>query len=88
MLLLYSVSSLVSQLDVKGFFESACGEVSRLRLLGDHVHSTRIAFVEFVMAESAIMALGCSGLIMGTLPVRVSPSKTPVRPPVPRPMMQ
>lgn len=24
-------------------------QVSRLRLLGDHVHSTRIAFVEFVM---------------------------------------
>lgn len=26
-----------------------CLQVSRLRLLGDHVHSTRIAFVEFVM---------------------------------------
>lgn len=26
-----------------------CFQVSRLRLLGDQVHSTRIAFVEFVM---------------------------------------
>ncbi|PIA41617.1 hypothetical protein AQUCO_02200212v1 [Aquilegia coerulea] len=63
-------------------------EVSRLRLLGDHVHSTRIAFVEFVMAESAIIALNCSGMILGTLPVRVSPSKTPVRPRSPRAMSQ
>ncbi|PIA41616.1 hypothetical protein AQUCO_02200212v1 [Aquilegia coerulea] len=78
----------VSHTDVKVFFESICGEVSRLRLLGDHVHSTRIAFVEFVMAESAIIALNCSGMILGTLPVRVSPSKTPVRPRSPRAMSQ
>lgn len=26
-------------------------QVSRLRLLGDHVHSTRIAFVEFAMVS-------------------------------------
>lgn len=44
-----NIDKKVSQADVKNFFESACGEVSRLRLLGDHVHSTRIAFVEFVM---------------------------------------
>ncbi|XP_039025780.1 receptor-like protein 34 [Hibiscus syriacus] len=41
----------VSQAEVKNFFESACGEVTRLRLLGDNVHSTRIAFVEFVMDD-------------------------------------
>ncbi|VAH74567.1 unnamed protein product [Triticum turgidum subsp. durum] len=70
----------VTQLDVKSFFEELCGEVSRLRLLGDNVHSTRIAFVEFVNAEGAIQALNCSGMILGTLPVRVSPSKTPVKP--------
>lgn len=29
----------------------SCEQVSRLRLLGDHVHSTRIAFVEFVMVR-------------------------------------
>ncbi|MQL68871.1 hypothetical protein Taro_001152 [Colocasia esculenta] len=39
----------VSQADVKLFFETICGEVFRLRLLGDSHHSTRIAFVEFVM---------------------------------------
>ncbi|CAI9768145.1 unnamed protein product [Fraxinus pennsylvanica] len=66
--------------DVKLFFESICGEVYRLRLLGDYQHSTRIAFIEFVMAESAIAALNCSGAVLGSLPIRVSPSKTPVRP--------
>ncbi|KAG7649524.1 Ataxin-2 C-terminal [Arabidopsis thaliana x Arabidopsis arenosa] len=38
--------------DVNTFFQSACGEVTRLRLLGDQVHSTRIAFVEFAMVNS------------------------------------
>lgn len=82
-----NIDKKVTQADVKGFFESICGEVSRLRLLGDHVHSTRIAFVEFVRAESAIVALNCSGLLLGTLPIRVSPSKTPVRSRVPRAVM-
>ncbi|THU52924.1 hypothetical protein C4D60_Mb10t09020 [Musa balbisiana] len=50
-----------------------CGPVSRLRLLGDNVHSTCIAFVEFVQAESAIMALNCSGTILGALPIRQDP---------------
>ncbi|PPD86207.1 hypothetical protein GOBAR_DD16872 [Gossypium barbadense] len=74
----------VTQADVKLFFEAVCGEVYRLRLLGDYQHSTRIAFVEFVMAESAIAALNCSGVFLGSLPIRVSPSKTPVRPRAPR----
>ncbi|KAL3688677.1 hypothetical protein R1sor_014986 [Riccia sorocarpa] len=75
-----NIDKKVSQADVKLFFESLCGEVARLRLLGDYHHSTRIAFVEFVMAESAMAALNCSGAILGALPIRVSPSKTPVRP--------
>ncbi|XP_047080717.1 polyadenylate-binding protein-interacting protein 8-like isoform X1 [Lolium rigidum] len=72
---------------VKKFFEGICGEVARLRLLGDYVHATCIAFVEFVQAEGAIMALNCSGMLLGSLPVRVSPSKTPVRPRSPREML-
>lgn len=71
---------------VKNFFQEICGEVARLRLLGDYVHATCIAFVEFVQAEGAIMALNCSGMLLGSLPVRVSPSKTPVRPRSPREM--
>ncbi|CAN6480441.1 unnamed protein product [Victoria cruziana] len=82
-----NIDKKVSQADVKLFFESLCGEVYRLRLLGDYHHSTRIAFVEFVLAESAINALNCSGAILGSLPIRVSPSKTPVRPRAPRPPM-
>ncbi|KAM0040147.1 putative RNA recognition motif domain, nucleotide-binding alpha-beta plait domain superfamily [Helianthus debilis subsp. tardiflorus] len=64
--------------EVKNFFEARCGEVSHIKLSGDHVHS-RIAFVEFVSAESAIMALDCSGQTLGSQKIRVSPSKTPVK---------
>ncbi|KAG1338008.1 polyadenylate-binding protein-interacting protein 11 [Cocos nucifera] len=78
-----NIEKKVSQAEVKLFFESLCGEVYRLRLLGDYHHSTRIAFVEFVMAESATTALNCSGAILGSLPIRISPSKTPVRPRAP-----
>ncbi|KAL3630082.1 Poly(A) RNA polymerase cid11 [Castilleja foliolosa] len=80
-----NIDKKVSQPDVKHFFERACGEVYRLRLLGDHHHSSRICFVEFELAESAMAALNCSGVILGSLPIRVSPSKTPVRPRGPRP---
>ncbi|CAN4089471.1 unnamed protein product [Withania somnifera] len=83
-----NIDKKVTQADVKLFFEYFCGEVKRLRLLGDYHHSTRISFVEFVMAESAIAALNCSGAILGSLPIRVSPSKTPVRPRAPRSPMQ
>ncbi|KAJ7965261.1 Polyadenylate-binding protein [Quillaja saponaria] len=82
-----NIDKKVTQADVKLFFESLCGEVLRLRLLGDYHHSTRIAFVEFTMAESAIAALNCSGVVLGSLPIRVSPSKTPVRSRAPRPSM-
>ncbi|CAK9167457.1 unnamed protein product [Ilex paraguariensis] len=46
-----NIDKKVLQADVKLFFESVCGEVYRLRLLGDYHHSTRIAFVEFVMMD-------------------------------------
>ncbi|BAT78908.1 hypothetical protein LR48_Vigan04g111600 [Vigna angularis] len=82
-----NIDKKLTQADVKHFFESICGEVQRLRLLGDYHHSTRIAFVEFTLAESAIAALSCSGVILGSLPIRVSPSKTPVRSRAPRPSM-
>ncbi|XP_047967052.1 polyadenylate-binding protein-interacting protein 9-like isoform X2 [Salvia hispanica] len=79
-----NIDKKVTQADVKNFFETRCGEVSRLRLLGDQMHSTRIAFVEFFMAESAILALDCCGEILGSQRIRVSPSKTPVRPRMPQ----
>lgn len=82
-----NIDKKVTQTEVKLFFEQICGAVQRLRLLGDYHHSTRIAFVEFARAESAILALNCSGVILGSLPLRVSPSKTPVRPRAPRPPM-
>ncbi|MCO5562436.1 hypothetical protein L7F22_016064 [Adiantum nelumboides] len=75
-----NIDKKISQTEVRMFFETLCGKVARLRLLGEYRHSTRIAFVEFVLAESAIAALNCSGAVLGLLPIRVSPSKTPVRP--------
>ena len=44
---------------------AAAGPVSKLRLLGDYHHTTRIAFVEFNNAESARAALNCSGALLG-----------------------
>ncbi|CAO2819356.1 unnamed protein product [Amaranthus hypochondriacus] len=75
-----NIDKKVSHAEIRMFFESVCGEVRQLRMLGDHHHSTRIAFVEFVMAESAIAALNCSGMLLRSTAIRVSPSKTPVRP--------
>jgi hypothetical protein len=43
----------------------ATGTVSKLRLLGDMSHPTRIAFVEFAAAEGAQAALNCSGALLG-----------------------
>ncbi|KFK27722.1 hypothetical protein AALP_AA8G421000 [Arabis alpina] len=70
----------VTQMELEDFFQAVCGEVQHLRLLGDYRRQTRIAFIEFKLAESAIAALNCSGVVLGGLPVRVSPSKTPIRP--------
>ncbi|CAA0843141.1 Polyadenylate-binding protein-interacting protein 11 [Striga hermonthica] len=53
----------VTQADVKLLFESLRGEVHRLRLLDDYHYATRIAFVEFVMADNAIVALN-SGVVL------------------------
>eukprot|EP00193_Tetraselmis_chui_P009609 CAMPEP_0177768570 /NCGR_PEP_ID=MMETSP0491_2-20121128/9798_1 /TAXON_ID=63592 /ORGANISM="Tetraselmis chuii, Strain PLY429" /LENGTH=514 /DNA_ID=CAMNT_0019285399 /DNA_START=264 /DNA_END=1809 /DNA_ORIENTATION=- len=75
-----NIDKKVEREDVRNFFETLCGRVSRLRLLGDYQHATRIAFVEFVHEEGAMAALNCSGATLGSLPIRVSPSKTPVRP--------
>ncbi|KAL6777202.1 CGL28 [Auxenochlorella protothecoides x Auxenochlorella symbiontica] len=64
---------------LRTFFSEACGPVSRLRLLGDGHHATKIAFVEFFSRSSAHQALTCSGTMLGGSPLRVSPSKTPLR---------
>ncbi|ONK64344.1 uncharacterized protein A4U43_C07F24720 [Asparagus officinalis] len=79
-----NIDKKITQEELRLFFGSICGEVYRMRMLGDYQHNARIAFVEFVMAESATAALNCSGVVLGSLPIRVSPSKTPVRPRGPR----
>ena len=49
--------------------------MSKLRLLGDKAHATRIAFVEFIEAEGAMAALNCSGAVLGES-VSLDPSDT------------
>lgn len=61
------------------FFESRCGPVNKIRLLSDSKNrQTKIAFIEFSMEISAQTALKCSGIMLGNLSIRVSPSKTPL----------
>lgn len=47
------------------FPRASPGPVSKLRLLGDYAHSTRISFIEFQFADSAMAALNCSGALLG-----------------------
>ncbi len=53
--------------------------MTRIRLLCDYNHVSSIAFVEFAQYDSAKAALDCSGALLGLLPIRVTPSKAPVR---------
>jgi hypothetical protein len=64
---------------LRQFFQMVCGPVSKIRLLGDAQHDTKIAFVEFASKDSTSAALRCTGAMLGPLAIRVSPSKTPVR---------
>lgn len=45
----------------------AAGPVSKLRLLADTHHSSKIAFVEFADLGGALKALDCSGALLGAL---------------------
>lgn len=74
-----NVDRVVERDQLRGFFGNLCGPVSKVRLLGESQHASKIAFVEFATADSARAALKLSGALLGTLPLRVSPSKTPVR---------
>eukprot|EP01024_Parvocaulis_polyphysoides_P066345 TRINITY_DN778_c0_g4_i2.p1 TRINITY_DN778_c0_g4~~TRINITY_DN778_c0_g4_i2.p1 ORF type:complete len:433 (-),score=50.88 TRINITY_DN778_c0_g4_i2:2845-4143(-) len=77
-----------TQQDVVAYFQTlvadestgADGRVSRIKMMADSTHNTQIAFVEFYTDESVASALNnCQGALMGCLPLRVSPSKTPIR---------
>jgi hypothetical protein len=100
---------MLAQLSPAHSTSHTAGPVCKIRLLGDAQHNSKIAFVEFVTAESAKGALKLSGALLGmrrlpiivcclcggkqfpvrwltqllhaagTLPLRISPSKTPVR---------
>lgn len=62
------------------WFEEYAGPVSAIRVKGDMYHRTNIAFIEFEVAVGAQKALQeCSGALLGMFPIRILPSKTPVR---------
>lgn len=75
-----NVDKRIDKEDIHHFFESTCGFISNMRLLGDNAHATRIAFIEFHSSKGAQAALNCSGAVLGSLALRISPSKTPLRP--------
>ncbi|KAL6846384.1 hypothetical protein ACP4OV_023832 [Aristida adscensionis] len=74
-----NIGKTVDQCCLKAFFEGYFGEISRLKVLGDDRHATNIAFIEFAEIDSAIAALGCTGICVGGVPIRISPSKTPIK---------
>lgn len=74
-----NVDRVVERDQLREFFENLCGPVTKIRLLGESQQHCKIAFVEFATAGGAGAALKLSGALLGTLPLRVSPSKTPVR---------
>ena len=60
----------VDRKQINAFFEQTCGPIAKSRLLGQSHHPTRIAFIEFARAESAMGALNCSGAMLGSFPIR------------------
>lgn len=64
---------------LRHFFSTLCGPVGKIRVLGDPHQIAKIAFVEFTSVEATKMALRYTGAKLGTLPLRISPSKTPVK---------
>uniref|UniRef100_J3MWH0 RRM domain-containing protein n=2 Tax=Oryza brachyantha TaxID=4533 RepID=J3MWH0_ORYBR len=74
-----NIDKSVTKSDLKYFCEEYFGQVSRIRLLGDDQHATRIAFIEFAEVNGAINALNSSGIFASGQPIRMCPSKTPIR---------
>ncbi|BAT07405.1 polyadenylate-binding protein-interacting protein 8 isoform X2 [Oryza sativa Japonica Group] len=74
-----NIDKSVNVTDLKYFCEEHFGQVFRLKLLGDDGHPTRIAFIEFAEVDGAINALNSSGIFASGQPIRVCPSKTPIR---------
>ncbi|WOK91503.1 polyadenylate-binding protein-interacting protein 9-like [Canna indica] len=75
-----NIDKKVSLQELKFFFSSSCGEIARMRLLPGPANALiSIAFIEFIEAQSAIIALERSGMALGDHPIRVSPSKTTVK---------
>ena len=64
---------------VHAFFDRLCGPVTRVHVTRMQGQSTGAAFVEFADELGAGRALNCGGARIKQLPIRVSPSKTPLQ---------
>ena len=69
---------------VHAFFDRLCGPVARVHVTRMQRQSTAAAFVEFADVLGADRALSCGGARIRHLPIRVSPSKTPLQTREPR----
>mmetsp|Transcript_25823 Transcript_25823/g.31314 ORF Transcript_25823/g.31314 Transcript_25823/m.31314 type:complete len:417 (+) Transcript_25823:113-1363(+) len=68
----------VSEQHLAQYF-SVCGEVTAVRISGDGFNSTRYAWVEFAVLESAYGALSLDGQVLGSQQLRISPSKSAIQ---------
>ncbi|CAD6219757.1 unnamed protein product [Miscanthus lutarioriparius] len=53
--------------------------VCHLKLLDNEDRSTNIAFIEFAEVDGAIAALMSGGIYVDGIPIRMCPSKSPIR---------
>ncbi|ONM54183.1 polyadenylate-binding protein-interacting protein 11 [Zea mays] len=74
-----NISKNVTSSNLRSFCEAYFGKVCRVRLLDNKERSTNIAFIEFVEVYGAIAALGSGGIYVDGVPIRMCPSKSPIR---------
>ncbi|XP_066382312.1 polyadenylate-binding protein-interacting protein 11-like [Miscanthus floridulus] len=74
-----NISKIVTSSNLKAFCEAYFGKVCRLKLLDNEDRSTNIAFIEFAEVDGAIAALMSGGIYVDGIPIRMCPSKSPIR---------
>jgi RNA recognition motif-containing protein len=66
---------------IKQYFTGTCGPISRFVMAGGQPQDgivARFCFIEFQSQQSAQIALSLSGTVIGVLPIKVSPSRSPI----------
>lgn len=66
---------------IKQYFTDTCGPISRFVMAGGQPQDgivARFCFIEFQSQQSAQIALSLSGIVIGVLAIKVSPSRSPI----------